>query len=155
MDKLSTLLAFVRRIYPLPMDSPHKGSVMWSFSVFVDVTGNNMLKKKTVEMPVIWDATMQAWRHCTALWVISRYSARLQICFPFGHFKISIYWPCGIIQNTQWAIDPPHKGYLSIYIHALHLYRRPIYSYRFCGGIRVPTGQLSELYLYAIIAHKD
>ena len=37
METLSTSLAFVKGIHRWPMDSSHKGPVMWSFDVFVAV----------------------------------------------------------------------------------------------------------------------
>ena len=61
---------FARGIHRSPTDSPHKGTVMWNFDVFVVVRLN--IVAQTVEMPVIRDALTLMWRD-DSMYIPTRY----------------------------------------------------------------------------------
>ena len=56
---------FVRGIHRLPVDSPHKWSVMGGFGASF-VVRHEQVVDQTDQLPVIWDTTMLMWRHYKA-----------------------------------------------------------------------------------------
>ena len=75
--------------YQWPVDSPHKGPVMWSFDVSFEVSLNI---EQAVKFPVIWGFMILMWSHCNIFVQQRRKMLRLCLkskCSNFPDFHMA------------------------------------------------------------------
>ena len=65
-----------------PMDSTYNGSAKRNFDIFFVFYLNELLKKTTIVLPVMWEALMPMWRHWNFIMIATRGDNRYCISLP-------------------------------------------------------------------------
>ena len=123
MKTYSALLALCEVIHWLPLDSPHKGPVMWSFDVFFVVNCKSCWAKSWVAR--IWDTMMLMW--CDQWITNTHYSDMIMSAMASQITSLMIVhstvysgadqrkhqssaWLDFVRGIHRWPVNSPHKG---------------------------------------------